>query len=461
MRRLRYLLFIVLFHCSSAVAQEALALARMAVIGNITIEGNRVTRRNVVLRELSIREGSIVSVDSLDALVAQNKLRLFNLQLFNEVEQSANIEGDTVNWNIRVRERWYVIPTGILQFADRNINTWWADQNHDPARVSAGLTVTDRNFRGNLEALAVTVQAGYTQRVGLSYMLPYLNKQQTNGIGIIASAARSTQAYYATGANKLLFAGGYSGPPIWQHAEGGICYIHRPRYAGRHVIQASYKYFTVGDTILQLNHDYFRDSSNTAKFAELFYRYEYNGVDNWNYSLVGEKLVTGVTVRAGFEGLKIQSFVNVEAGVFRSLRPHWYVSAILRGRLMYPQQQPYYFRNGLGTSTDYVRGYEYYVTDGYNYGVLRLNLKREVFNNTYSLPVQYFTAIPVRVYPKLFFDVGYINTPNAGTNTLANTVLYSFGAGIDIVTLYDVKIRVEFARNHLGQNGVYLHFNSE
>ena len=128
---------------------------------------------------------------------------------------------------------------------------------------------------------------------------------------------------------------------------------------------------------------------------------------------------------------------------------------------MYPQQQPYYFRNGLGTSTDYVRGYEYYVTDGYNYGVLRLNLKREVFNNTYSLPVQYFTAIPVRVYPKLFFDVGYINTPNAGTNTLANTVLYSFGAGIDIVTLYDVKIRVEFARNHLGQNGVYLHFNSE
>ena len=128
---------------------------------------------------------------------------------------------------------------------------------------------------------------------------------------------------------------------------------------------------------------------------------------------------------------------------------------------MYPMHQPYFFRGGLGTQTDYVRGYEYNVIDGYNYGLLRLDLKREIFNNTYSIPVNYFTAIPVRIYPKIFVDAGYIGNPIQGSSKLSNQVLYSVGAGLDIVTLYDIKIRVEFAWNRLGQNGLYLHFNSE
>jgi hypothetical protein len=222
-----------------------------------------------------------------------------------------------------------------------------------------------------------------------------------------------------------------------------------------------YRQYEVGDTIRKLNADYFGDSSGRARFVELNYRYEYNGVDNWNYSLKGEKVVATTVVRAGIEGLKFQSYMTVEAGVFRNPLPGWYVSGIVRGRVMLPQNQPYYFRNGLGSNTDYVRGYEYYVTDGYNYGLLRLNLKRQAFNNTYSLPVRYLTAVPVRVYPKLFFDVGYINSPFMNSNTLENTVLYSVGAGVDVVTFYDVKVRVEFARNHLGRNGIYLHFNSE
>jgi hypothetical protein len=115
----------------------------------------------------------------------------------------------------------------------------------------------------------------------------------------------------------------------------------------------------------------------------------------------------------------------------------------------------------LGTQTDYVRGYEYYVTDGYQYGLVRLSLKRELFNNTYSLPVRYFTAVPVRIYPKVFFDAGYINNPTPSSNTLVNTLQYSLGVGLDLVTFYDMKVRLEYARNHLGQNGLYLHFNSE
>ncbi len=434
----------------------------MVVIGKINTEGNKVTRKDVILRELDIESGTTIPRDSIAAFMTQNRLRLFNLQLFNEVEQSISESGnDTIVWNIKVKERWYIIPKGILQFADRNLNTWWADQNHDPNRVSAGLTMTDRNFRGNLEMLAVTVQAGYTQQFGISYTRPYINKGRTHGIGVVASLAQSKQTYYKTVLNKLAFAGGYRGPVIWRQLEAGLEYHYRPGYANRHIIRASYKDYSVDDTILQLNPDYFADSSNRARFIELNYKYEYNGVDNWNYSLVGEKVVSSLVTRFGIEGIKFQSYVQFEAGMFRQPIPKWYVSLVSRGRLMAPKQQPYYFRNGLGTATDYVRGYEYYVTDGYSYGLLRLSLKRQIFNNTYSLPLKYFTAIPVRVYPKIFFDMGYIDGPTGYINSLSNTLMYSLGAGIDIVTLYDVKIRLEYARNQLGQNGVYLHFNSE
>jgi hemolysin activation/secretion protein len=93
--------------------------------------------------------------------------------------------------------------------------------------------------------------------------------------------------------------------------------------------------------------------------------------------------------------------------------------------------------------------------------LVRLSLKRELFNNTYSLPVRYFTAVPVRIYPKVFFDAGYINNPTPSSYTLVNTLQYSLGVGLDLVTFYDMKVRLEYARNHLGQNGLYLHFNSE
>ncbi len=449
------------YACAQEQEQASSGTGGQLTIRKIVVEGNNVTRTAVILRELSVHEGDVLIADSLAARIEQNKLRLFNMQLFNEVDQHTERTAAGLEWYIKVKERWYIIPSVIIHFADRNFNTWWVKENHDLRRVSAGLTVTDRNFRGNLERLAITAQAGYTQKLGIAYSRPYLNKGQKNGLGFSLSYAQSRQAYFATDSDKLDYTGIYTGPVILRQVEGGISYLYRPAYAAKHIFQLGYKDYRVSDTIVKLNADYFANGSRQARFAELFYRFEYNAVDNWNYSLKGEKVVAQAVVRAGTEGLNFQSYANLEAGIFRSPLRRWYTSAIFRGRLMYPMVQPYYFRGGLGTQTDYVRGYEYNVIDGYNYGILRLDLKRELFNRTYSLPVRYFTALPIRIYPKIFADAGYIGNPQPGNSKLSNQLLYSIGAGLDVVTLYDIKIRIEFARNHLGQNGLYLHFNSE
>jgi hypothetical protein len=36
-------------------------------------------------------------------------------------------------------------------------------------------------------------------------------------------------------------------------------------------------------------------------------------------------------------------------------------------------------------------------------------------------------------------------------------MLYSGGLGIDIITFYDVVIKLEWSFNQLGQNGLFLH----
>ncbi len=462
---MRYIYLLLLLICLPNMlrgqARENTPLAVSVAIDRILVEGNTITRTSVILREIGIHEGDYVSADSLDILNEQIKLRLFNLQLFNEVEPRHEDFNGRVVWHIKVKERWFILPSVTIQFADRNFNTWFVKQHNDLRRVMAGLTITDKNFRGNLENLAVTVQAGYTQKLAITYMRPYVNSGQTSGLGFTVSMAQSRQAYFATDSNKLVYAGNYTGPVISHQFEGGINYMYRPAYATRHIFQLSYKDYGVSDTILKLNPDYYSNKSMHARFMELSYRFEYNGVDNWSYSLKGQKVVVTGIARSGFEGLNTQAFATVEAGLFRGLGSKWYISAIFRGRVMYPQQQPYFFQGGLGTQTDYVRGYEYYIIDGSNYGLLRLDLKRELFRRSWSFPVRYFTALPLRIYPKVFADAGYIDCPVPGNSYLSNKLIYSYGVGLDIVTLYDIKIRLEYSWNHLSQNGLYLHFNSE
>lgn len=438
-------------------------LSGTVVIRHIVIEGNEVTRRAIMLRELSVAEGDIVDIDSLPRLLNQNKLRLINMSLFNDIEMNIErVTHDEADWHIRVKERWFILPKFNFELADRNFNTWWVDQHHDFSRANVGVTLYDYNFRGNLENLGATVQLGYTRKYALSYQVPYVDKQQKWGLGFGISLAQSRQTYYATDSNKLKYVTSQDNSDILLQTEGGINIAYRPAYAAHHSLGITYKDYSVGDTVVKLNPTYYENGSKRARLIEFSYRFDLNYVDNWNYPLYGFKFVGYLVSRIGMEGLSAQHYINIETGVFGSPMPKWYLSAILRGRVELPEKQPYYFAGGLGTRTDYVRGYEYYVIDGSQYGLLRLDLKREIFNKTYALPLQYFTSIPLRIYPKIFADVGYIKSDIAGNRSfLDNRVLYAVGAGVDIVTLYDLKIRLEFAYNHLAQNGLYLHLNSE
>lgn len=437
-------------------------LAEKLTVQDILVSGNTKTKTNIILREMSVQPGNVILKDSLAELLLINRQRIYNTTLFTDViVRCDTVNNSTIILNIAVKERWYIIPEITFELADRNFNVWWTEQNADIRRSIIGVTLKHQNFRGNREQLGITAQVGYRQEFSISYIKPYIDKKQKRGIGFEAGVSENNELFYTTDSNKLKFAKTIN-KPIIKRSWISVLYSYRPAYATTHILRATYKHSKVDDTVITLNPYYYNYHENRLDYLELSYRIDINRVDNWSYPLVGKKFVGNLFTNIGWKGVDFFTYATVEAGVYHHLHSKWYSSFIFRGKLSMPTNQSYIWRQGLGTKYEYVRGYEYYVIDGYQYGLLRSNLKYELFNfQIKKIPFKYLPVIPLRIYPKLFADAGYVSNPTPGNSFLNNRMIYSAGVGLDIFTAYDFKVRIEYAINHLGQKGLFLHFNSE
>ncbi len=143
-----------------------------------------------------------------------------------------------------------------------------------------------------------------------------------------------------------------------------------------------------------------------------------------------------------------------------SLGKKWYASVQLQGNIKLPFKQAYINQQALGYNNRYVRGLEYKVIDGVAYAISKFNLKREIFNftiNTIFKKSKTLNKIPFRIYAKTFADMGYSYNKEEFVTRLNNTFLGSTGIGLDIVTIYDLQIRIEYSLNQLGQKRLFLH----
>ncbi len=458
---MRFVFFV--FFASLFFVVKAQEIQEKVMVKNIVTTGNKQTKHRIILRELPVKTGDTIAATAIPDLQLLIRQRLANTGLFNEITVVPDTISDAeINWNIHVKERWYIWPEVSVKLADWNFNVWWDEMNHDLRRVNLSVNITHNNFRGTTDKLSVGGQIGYTRKLSLSYTRPYVDKSQKHGFGVSFNYGENEETSYKTDSNKLLFAR-LPNRPILRVADGYLSYFFRPGYDTKHIFRIGYRDLKVADTFLKLNNDYYQNSSTKMRMIDLSYRIEKNHTDNWIYPLRGYKTNLTATALYGLEGFDFLAQLYLEHGVYKQLAKKWFFSSIFRGRLMVPQALPYALRGGLGRDYDYVRGYEYYVVDGYQFGLVRFSLKRELLNslNVLHLPFRYLPNIPLRLYPKIFTDAGYITNPQPGNSFLNSRLLYSVGAGVDIVTIYDIKLRVEYTINHLGQKGLFLHFTSE
>src|SRR5690606_27992 len=201
----------------------------------------------------------------------------------------------------------------------------------DLRRINLGLTLTHNNFRGNRETVSLTGQVGYTQKAGFTYSRPYADKSQKHGFSLSFFGLQNREIAFQTSANKLEFARHF-GNFMQRRFEGAAGYTYRPAYAVTHLAQLSFHHYWISDTVRQLNPEYLGDNRNEQNVLKLAYRFEYNGVDNWNYPLTGSRFIGLFEQKLALSGKYGQSSVHLQYDYYFNPWTKWYGSLVLRAR---------------------------------------------------------------------------------------------------------------------------------
>jgi outer membrane protein assembly factor BamA len=157
--------------------------SRYVAVNRVLIIGNKRTKNSIISRELTLKPGDIVWHADLVDILEKDKRKLFNLHLFHTATIRILDAGiGSIDLLVEVEERWYVFPIPIFRLSDRNFNEWWENYNHDFDRVNYGLKWYQYNMWGRNHTLLLTAQFGFQRRFEFVYRVPYLNKQQKQGL---------------------------------------------------------------------------------------------------------------------------------------------------------------------------------------------------------------------------------------------------------------------------------------
>lgn len=461
---------IILFSfCLSAsfiplLAQDT-ASTGFVIINGIELIGNKVTKKHIILREVPFHVNDTILKKELKGKLKSARENLLNTSLFNFVTADTIPAGtDRVNVLVSVTERWYTWPIPIFEVQERNFNEWWKTKNLD--RANYGFFLNRENFRGRKEDLSFYFQFGYTEKYGISYKVPYLDRKQTSGAGISFSYSRNREIAYKTDNNHVVY---FKNPEkhVRQEFTGKLNYTYRKGIHNRHFVEGKFVKASVDDTLQFYSQDYFLNGKNSIQYLTLSYSYRSDYRNSKQYPLRGflweaEVQKSGLGILSGEEVDVTHLFIAIRG--YEKLADRFYMAAGVKTKLSAGKIQPYYIQKGLGWR-DYVRGYEYYVIDAQNYATFKMGLKYEIIKpKTASLEIpslNKFTKFHYALYAGIHGDAGYAKDDlYYQANSLANELIYGYGAGIDYVTYYDIVFRFEYSFNKMLEHGFFVHFEA-
>lgn len=428
-------------------------------IREIFIAGNKKTRNSVVLREIPFQVGDKIMKQDLSSKLEDARRLLMNTVLFLEVVVAPKkFDGNFIDVQITVKERWYIFPVPYFKIVDRNMNQWLVEQKGKLSRTNYGLNVYYNNFTGRNDKLSLLVLEGYTKQISFRYSRPYIDRKMQWGISLGVTAGMNREVNYNTVNDKqVFFKDDAHFARSFFRASGELTY--RKAIYTQHRFGIAFTSEQVDDSVVALNPSYFKDGRNKIVFPEIYYTFNYTNVDYVPYPL------KGYIAEVSFLKRGINSETNLwkaSAKVSGSwqITKKTYFGVRAAGMLKFPFRQPYYNQQLLGYNDFFMQGYEYYVVDGAAGGYLKATYSRELLNVKFTIKKkkdELPTRIPLRIYSKIYTNVGYSYNPTPGTSTLNNKMLSSMGVGIDIITYYDFTIKLEWSFNQLGQNGLFLH----
>lgn len=445
------------------------SVGHFVLINRVFIVGNRLTRDQIILRELSLKPGDLIYNLDLPEVLDLDKKKLFNTRLFNTVEiRTLELEENKVDLLIDLNERWYTFPSPIFELSDRNFNEWWTTYNHDFKRVNYGLRLYQFNMRGRNETLRFVAQFGFQRRFDLMYRFPYIDKGQKHGITIDMGYHETKNLAYQTADHKYIFA--ESDQILRNERRAGVTYSYRRSFYKTHSFNVAYRNLHVNDIVIDSNANYINGEALSQEYPSISYQFNSDHRDVMAYPLKGNQFLFAISQN----GLGIsEDLNNFETSMLYSryfdLKKNYYLSNNFNVYYSYPDDVAYLNYGVLGQRKQFVRGYELFVVEGPWYLLNKTTLKKRIFSREYhwaSMPVRQFRHVPVSIFLKTYADLGYVrNYPyyeERGLNTmLSNKMLFGTGLGLDVVGFYDIVLRFEYSFNAEGQQGFFFHVKKE
>jgi outer membrane protein assembly factor BamA len=435
-------------------------------VGDIRISGNKKTKGYIIQREVAFREGEALSIAELNKRIILSRQQLMNTSLFVDVEVKISRKVNSLAFiDVLVKERWYLFPLPYFKLIDRNLNQWWVEQKRSLNRVNYGLKFMQNNVSGRNDNLNFWLINGYTKQLSFRYENPFIDKSLKHGMSVGFSYSRNHEINYKTEFNKQLFA---KDEDIFlnntTHIDLG--YSYRPAIKTRHNFRVAYTRQNVGDTVLALNPDFFKNRATTATFIDFAYNIQYFNVDYIPYPTRGF-MGDASFYKRGWKGDNNIWQVGGRAEYIMETLPKLYVLFQAIGSIRLPFNQPYTSSKLFGSGDYYLRGLEYYVIDGVAGGMVRATPKKEVLSFSIRNPIGTKThdKIPVRMFVKAFGDAAYSYSKNPGTSFLNNKWIYTYGAGVDIISFYDMVLKLEYSYNPYERSnkkwGFFIHTKSD
>lgn len=156
--------FLVLFVSSSLAQTDTLARQTPppAVIDTVIIAGNEKTKDYVILNEMTLKPGSLVTPEAIEF----DRNRIYSLGLFTRVDIFFDVlEGQRFLY-VEVRERWYLIPLPLFGFRDG-----------DPKKLFFGAGLLHNNVGGRNQKLFAAAVFGYNPSASLFFSDPLIDRE--------------------------------------------------------------------------------------------------------------------------------------------------------------------------------------------------------------------------------------------------------------------------------------------
>ncbi|MCI0449406.1 MAG: hypothetical protein L0Y79_06420 [Chlorobi bacterium] len=409
-------------------------------VKNILITGNKVTKDEIISREMSLKEGGKFTLKKY----SDDLLSIYNLALFTRVEIiPIPVAEKDITLNVDVQERWYILPLPQGGIEDGEWRKIWA-----------GLNLRWDNFRGRNERVNLGFRVFYNPSFSLSYNVPWIGEKLRLFLGIGGSWSRTrnqslTAVGKQNGSNTLSFEdenyentqykaevtiGRQFGKNLGLFTDYRFYHLRVTKYAPGRTLSSDGvdRYLSIGGGVFYDSRDIYEYATKGDYFKTTYYRFGF--IDK--------------EINFGRYTLENQSFipVNFTKNYYITLASRLHTSIAI-GAII-----PFYNHEYLGYSDDYVRGWKGQAFEGENVFTLYNEVRIPILKPRYvrakemmivkDLPIIKNLDLRHGLYATVIYDIGTVWYKHE--NIFNKRFISGAGIGLNFIAPFGYVLRADW-----------------